>query len=185
MPRLGRGRRKKCDEVTPQCGSCIRMGLACSWPSGVDTDRRTRRYHRFNRDTGLPQECHFTPGLSVLQLPAPITMPSPFQRDQHRYLYLYFCSAILPRLIRQNSLARYADQTYMLRLALEYPPLMGALISIAGMQISPPSRWSVSHAVESYIQTIQSLQNDIGNRSEVIYDDGLLATVVTLAVFEV
>ncbi|KAJ5737854.1 fungal Zn binuclear cluster domain-containing protein [Penicillium malachiteum] len=111
-------------------------------------------------------------------------MPSPFQRQEHCYLYRYFGSNILPRLVRRDSLARYADQSYMLRLALEFPPLMGALVSIAGMQLASLNRWPISEVVGCYIQTLAGLRQTLTRTSNIDPHDALLATVVTLAVFE-
>lgn len=107
-------------------------------------------------------------------------MPSPFHTEQHTYLYQQFISTILPRLVRQSSI----DQTYMLCLAPEYPPLMGAMISVAGMQIAPRPSWSVHCAVQSYLYTIVSLQKSLVDTQRA-GDDSLLATVILLSVFEV
>ncbi|KAJ5688835.1 fungal Zn binuclear cluster domain-containing protein [Penicillium macrosclerotiorum] len=98
-------------------------------------------------------------------------MPPPFQLQEHCYLYRYFASKVLPRM------------NYMLQLALEFYPLMGALVSVAGMELASPSGWPVHRAIESYIQTIQGLQ-EVLSRKELIIEDALLATVVTLSVFE-
>ena len=68
-----------------------------------------------------------------MSLAPPVTMPSPFHLKEHCYLYRYFASTIISRLVRNRSLSRYTDQTYMLRLAQDFPPLMGAMISIAGI----------------------------------------------------
>jgi hypothetical protein len=72
----------------------------------------------------------------------------------------------------------------MLRLALEFPPLMGAMISIAGMQLAPAPRWSISCAVRSYVHTITGLRRVLENAEDIGSDDALLATVISLSVFE-
>ena len=82
-------------------------------------------------------------------------------------------------------MARYTDQGYMLRLALEFPPLMGALVSIAGMHIASLDGGSIACAVTSYVQTLASLRDMLDYISDFGSHDALLATVVTLAVFEV
>lgn len=119
-----------------------------------------------------------------LTLTPPIAMPSPFQHEEHSYLYRYFASTVLSRLVRQSSLSHYSDQSYMLRLALEFPPLMGAMISIAGMQLAPAPRWSISCAVRSYVHTITGLRRMLENAEDIGSDDALLATVISLSVFE-
>jgi hypothetical protein len=72
----------------------------------------------------------------------------------------------------------------MLRLALEFPPLMGAVISIAGMQLAPTPKWSISCAVESYIYTLSGLRDILENIEQISSHDALLATVISLSVFE-
>jgi hypothetical protein len=73
----------------------------------------------------------------------------------------------------------------MLRLAMEFPPLMGALVSIAGMQLTSSPHWPVSRAIESYIQTLMGLQGTLRHSGHFRNSDALLATVITLSVFEV
>lgn len=73
----------------------------------------------------------------------------------------------------------------MLRLALEFPPLMGALVSIAGMQVASLDGGSIACAVTSYVQTLTGLREMLNKISDIGSHDALLATVVTLAVFEV
>lgn len=88
-------------------------------------------------------------------------------------------------MVRQNSLARYADQSYMLRLAFEFPPLMGVLISIAGMKLASFNGGSIYCAVESYTQTLNGLRRALSRTTDSVSNDALLATVITLSVFEV
>lgn len=111
-------------------------------------------------------------------------MPAPFQLQEHGYLHHYFTSAILPHLVLHTSL----DQTHVLRLALESPTLMGAMISIGGMHLPSSVRWSYSSAyycaVQSYLYTIKSLQRSLTDASEAGCDDRILATVILLSVFE-
>ncbi|KAJ5148433.1 fungal Zn binuclear cluster domain-containing protein [Penicillium atrosanguineum] len=177
-----RRRRKKCDETRPRCAGCTRNTLECAWPSGNDLadqprDRQPRNETRISPFQSLG-------GLSIHKLPPPVSMPHPFQLQEHRYLYRYFASELLPRLVRQESLARYGDQTYMLRLAMEFPPLMGALVSIAGMQLTSSPHWPVSRAIENYIQTLIGLQGCLKKHGNFRSSDALLATVITLSVFE-
>lgn len=108
-------------------------------------------------------------------------MPAPFNNEEYCYLYHQFISSILPRLVRKSSI----DQTYMLCLAPDYPPLMGAMISVAGMQIAPRPTWSVKCAVQSYLYTINWLQKSLMLKKSAKDGDSLLATVILLSVFEV
>jgi hypothetical protein len=114
----------------------------------------------------------------------PVAMPSPFHLTEHYYLYRYFAFTVLSRLVRYNSLSRYTDQTYMLRLAQEFPPLMGAMISIAGMQLALSPRWSIHCAIQSYIHTITGLREAIVDGDDIASSDAFLATVISLSVFE-
>ncbi|KAJ5621129.1 fungal Zn binuclear cluster domain-containing protein [Penicillium lagena] len=104
--------------------------------------------------------------------------------QEHGYLYRYYASTLVPRLVRKNSLARFLDQTHFLRLAWEFPPLMGAMISIAGMQLASSSHWAIQCAIESYMYTISGLQKTIAQLRNPETNDGLLATVISLSVFE-
>lgn len=123
--------------------------------------------------------------MSDLRLSPPVPLPAPFQLPEHNYLYRYYASTLVPRLVRKNSLARFLDQTYFLRLAWEFPPLMGAMISIAGMRLASSSRWAIQCAIESYMYTISGLRKKIAQIRIPETNDALLATVITLSVFEV
>lgn len=116
-----------------------------------------------------------------MKQPSSSTMPAPFNNEEYCYLYHQFISSILPRLVRKSSI----DQTYMLCLAPDYPPLMGAMISVAGMQIAPRPTWSVKCAVRSYLYTITWLQKSLMLKKSAKDGDSLLATVILLSVFEV
>lgn len=181
--RPGRRRRKKCDEKRPRCAGCTRNTLECGWPSGNDlADQRRDRQTRSDTRNAPFQTLG---GLSFHKLPPPVSMPYPFQLQRHCYLYRYFASELLPRLVRQESLARYGDQTYMLRLAMEFPPLMGALVSIASMNLTSSRHWPISRAIESYVQTLIELQESLKQYEHSRSGDAILATVITLSVFEV
>lgn len=112
-------------------------------------------------------------------------MLSPFYLQEYCYLYRYFASTLLTRLVRHESLARYTYQTYMLRLALEFPPFMGTLISIAGMQLNSPPRWAVHCPVKSYVQTLMSLWSILKHNVNIGSEDATQASVISLSVFEV
>jgi hypothetical protein len=62
---------------------------------------------------------------------------------------------------------------------------MGAMISIAGMQLASSSRWAIQCAIDSYMYTISGLQKTIAQIRNPETNDGLLATVISLSVFEV
>ncbi|KAJ5919510.1 hypothetical protein N7454_009345 [Penicillium verhagenii] len=91
---------------------------------------------------------------------------------------------MLPQLVRKNSLARYADQSYKMRLALEFPPLMGALICTSAMQLACASGKSIRFALNTYTQTINGLRQALDQKIDYVSHDALLATVITLSVFE-
>ena len=172
--------------MRPQCAGCTCNGLQCVWWSDKETiDARTIPKRRRREIDERSDSSRGNLIALTIELPPLVPMPSPFQLEKHRYLFRFFKSSILPRLVRQNSLARYTDQTFMLRLALRFSPLMGALISVAGMQLAPAPHWSVPFAVESYIQAILGLRERLSQTTDFGCDDALLATVVTLSVFEV
>ncbi|KAJ5948080.1 hypothetical protein N7466_001095 [Penicillium verhagenii] len=187
-----RNRRKKCDELRPQCAGCRRNQLQCIWPSNEERKDGRIRQPRSTQSISFDQHVDGLSGVGTKStslagptLRPPVQMPSPFQLEEHCYLYRYFGSDILPRLVRRNSLARYADQSYKLRLALEFPPLMGALISTSAMQLACVSGKSIHFALKTYTQTINGLRQALDRKIDFVSHDALLATVITLSVFEV
>ncbi|KAL2815108.1 hypothetical protein BJX63DRAFT_169493 [Aspergillus granulosus] len=173
-----RRRRKKCDEARPRCTACNRNALDCEWPSGDNQLPHGRSQRRTGTQattrTGAPL------GLSLIQLASPIIMPAPFQSPEYAYLYQYFASTILPRLVRQSLL----DQTHMLRLGPKFSPLFGAMVSVAGMQLPSTERWSTYFTLQGYLHAIQALQTSLTDITKAGCDDRILATVVLLSVFE-
>jgi hypothetical protein len=97
------------------------------------------------------------------------------------YLYRYFASIILPRLVWQNSL----DQTHMLRLGPQFSPLFGAMVSVAGMQLPCTTRWPIHFALLGYLHAIHALQTSLSDITKAGCDDRILTTVVLLSVFDV
>ncbi|RMJ29097.1 hypothetical protein PHISP_00040 [Aspergillus sp. HF37] len=165
-----RKRRKKCDEKPPQCGGCYRNGLSCTWPTADSqpADGRRRPHRALRRDSQK--------AISALNLPS-------FRLDDHVDLYQHFAACIIPRLVRQNCLSEYVEQTHMLRLALGFPPLMAIMIAIAALDLGTPAHNQV--AMEGYLYSLRSLQDRMNHDSNAGSEDGLLATTICLCVFEV
>lgn len=94
-----KNRRVKCDEVTPECGNCNRLGLDCFYPPPETTRprRKSRSAEAVNRHTAASPEA---PGfqrspilsngdLALEQLPAPISKdPITEESEQRRYMEL-------------------------------------------------------------------------------------------------
>ncbi|KAL2793905.1 hypothetical protein BJX66DRAFT_217027 [Aspergillus keveii] len=169
-----RKRRKKCDEARPRCTGCTRNALDCEWPAG-DNQLPDGRSLRWTTRAAVAVS-----GLSSIRLRPPVATPEPFQLEEYAYLYRYFASTILPRLVRQSSL----DQTHMLRLGPQFSPLFGAMASVAGMQLPCTARWPLHLALRGYLHAIQSLQKSLTDITKAGCDDRILATVVLLSVFE-
>lgn len=127
----------------------------------------------------VPDHC---PGLALLP---PVSMPAPFHKSEHVRIYRYFAHSIAPKLVRQTALSRYSHELHIVRLALVHPPLMGALIAIAGMRMSSQSPILQSLALQSYLFSISSLKTGIMEGRYVGTEDWLLATTTCLCVFEV
>lgn len=115
--------------------------------------------------------------MSILSAPPP-------PPASHFDLYRHFATAVTPRLVRQNCLSKYADQSYILQLALEFPPLMNAMVAIAALDKATDD-YHNRLAVESYVLSISSLRSRIARAQGVTDQDGLLATTICLCVFEV
>ncbi len=175
----GRQRRKKCDEKRPRCGGCTRNGFECRWPGETQlVDRRRRPRTSDNDPTAVP-------GFFGLSLPPPVSMPAPFRSSEHLRIYRYFAHSIAPKLVRQTALSRYSHELHIVRLALVHPPLMGALIAIAGMRMSSQSPGLQLLALQSYLFSISSLKTGIMEGRYAGTEDWLLATTTCLCVFEV
>ncbi|KAL4896554.1 hypothetical protein BDV59DRAFT_108693 [Aspergillus ambiguus] len=192
-----RGRRKKCDEKRPRCGGCIRNDLTCTWPTERQPlDRRTytkasglrHRQSVMKRNSNKHYQLLLGPSVDSTERclsSSLLTMPSPFQQEEHLRLYRFFADCVLPlHLVRRTSLSRYSDQKHMLGLAFANPPLMGAIIAIAAMKEMEESRGDVRLAVESYLFTIESLRKGIADGKYFGNEDWLLATTILLCVFE-
>lgn len=111
-----------------------------------------------------------------------MNLPS-FKLDDHVDLYQHFAACIIPRLVRQNCLPEYVEQTHMRRLALSFPPLMAIMIAIAALDLDTPANNQV--AMEGYLYALRSLQDRMNHDSNAGNEDGLLATTICLCVFEV
>ncbi|BCS23598.1 uncharacterized protein APUU_40042A [Aspergillus puulaauensis] len=85
----------------------------------------------------------------------------------------------MPRLVRPNCPSVYSDQSYMVRLAREFPPLMAIITAIAALDIGNDSL-----AMQHYLRSLRSLQARIIAASGTGNEDGLLATTICLCVFE-
>ncbi|XRM36616.1 hypothetical protein ABZX51_000110 [Aspergillus tubingensis] len=173
-----RKRRKKCDETHPHCSACIRNSLDCKWPS--EDNQLPDGRSRHSRGTKAIMRAVASSGVSLMQLPPLIMMSAPFSSSECTYLYRYFASTILPRFVQRNSV----DKTYMLRLAPQFPPLFGAMVAVAGMQLPTKDRWPAHLALQSYLHAIHAIQMSLTDITKAGCDDRILATVSLLACFE-
>lgn len=71
----------------------------------------------------------------------------------------------------------------MLQLALEFPPLMGAMVAIAALDMGTP--YHVCFAEKNYLLSLQSLWNQLAGNPNAGMEDAVLATTITLCVLEV
>jgi hypothetical protein len=69
----------------------------------------------------------------------------------------------------------------MLRLGLEFPPLMGIMVAIAAVDRANHHQL----AMRSYIFAIRELRASIADANDAKNEDGLLATTICLCVYEV
>ncbi|OGM50925.1 hypothetical protein ABOM_000715 [Aspergillus bombycis] len=157
-----RSRRKKCDEKPPQCGSCAKKNLICTWPSANSQtlDRRRRGAKLGNNMDGNPHTdiC----GLA-------------FRPEQHIEMYTHFATVVLPCMVRQNCAAEYNDQTYMLQLALDFPPLMAIMIGIAAVYLEDEQL-----ALESYLFSLHGLRSRMAHCADAAREDTILASTILL-----
>ncbi|OGM45409.1 hypothetical protein ABOM_005549 [Aspergillus bombycis] len=180
-----RRRRKKCDEKRPRCGGCTRNDFECRWPPETQTVDR-RRYSLASGTTTTTSSAgdEALTGRPGRSLPPPVSMPVPFHKSEHLRIYRYFVHSMSPKLVRQTSLSRYSQDFHIVRLALVHPPLMGALIALAGMKMSSQSSNLQSLALQSYLFAITSLKTGLMEGRHTGTEDWLLATTTLLCLFE-
>lgn len=104
----------------------------------------------------------------------------PIDKDEHRALINHFTTAVMPRLVRQNCQAECRNQSYLLQLASEFPPLLAVLTAIAAVDLRKDDA-----AMEHYLYSLRSLQDRMTEAPDAGNEDGLLATTICLCVFEV
>ncbi|PCD28580.1 hypothetical protein AU210_011139 [Fusarium oxysporum f. sp. radicis-cucumerinum] len=162
-----RKRRKKCDEVKPQCKGCIRNGLECTWPTAADLIADRRRVPlSWKSQPSLPEV------LSGLSL----------QHADYVALLSHFVDSICPRIVRRECRPEYFNHEYILRLAYVCPPLMAVIIAVAAFDKETPRYDRL--AMESYQFSLHNLRTRIARAANAGNDDALLATTVFLCVFE-
>ncbi|KAJ5833377.1 hypothetical protein N7474_001688, partial [Penicillium riverlandense] len=147
--------RKKCDEFRPQCQRCRGKSLACTWPTDASQpiDGRRREGRRWSAPTR--------------------------ELDEHESLRDHFVTSVMPRLVRQNCVPECCDQSYLLRLAQEFPPLMAVLLAMAAADLGKDAV-----ATARYLYTLRSLQDRMADAPDAGNEDGLLATAIFLCLFE-
>jgi hypothetical protein len=86
----------------------------------------------------------------------------------------------MPRLIRPNCPAEYIDHSYMLHLATGFPPLMAIMVAIAAADLGRREL-----AMDRYLCSLRTLQDNLADAPGAGNEDGILATTISLCVFEV
>jgi hypothetical protein len=86
----------------------------------------------------------------------------------------------MPRLIRPKCPAEYVDHSYMLHLAHGFQPLMTIMVAIAAADLG-----RVELAMDRYLCSLRNLQDRLAAAPNAGNEDGLLATTISLCVFEV
>ncbi|KAE8382659.1 hypothetical protein BDV26DRAFT_288223 [Aspergillus bertholletiae] len=88
-------------------------------------------------------------------------------------MYTYFVTAVLPGMVRQNCAAEYNDQTYMLQLARNFPPLMAIMIGIAAVHLDDERL-----ALESYLFSLHGLRSHMAHCADAAKEDAILASTI-------
>lgn len=94
-------------------------------------------------------------------------------------MYTHFATVVLPGMVRQDCAAEYNDQTYMLQLALEFPPLMAIMIGIAAVYVQDEKL-----ALESYLFSLHGLRSRMAHCADAANEDAILASTILLCVME-
>ena len=61
-----RNRKKKCDEVHPECGGCVRNSLLCQWPIDTSQPQRPRRRRRHQNGRLWPSGIDIPQGMDAM-----------------------------------------------------------------------------------------------------------------------
>ena len=75
-------RKKKCDEVYPECGGCVRNSLLCQWPADTSHYQRPRRRRRHQNARLWPSGIDVPQGLDAMV----VVFAVPSRQVLHRLL---------------------------------------------------------------------------------------------------
>ncbi|KAI1934676.1 hypothetical protein LOZ66_005836 [Ophidiomyces ophidiicola] len=177
-----RRRRKKCDETRPRCTGCARNRLACVWPAQFQPADRRRRHHHHSRclsGAAVPLSPQ-TPQTAL----EPAVLPAPFDRAAHARLLHYGAATVLPAVVRPGARARYRDHAYVLGLAVQCAPLLGALLAVTASRVARGDAAFVPRGVAAYRTALALLRDGLARGCWAGDEDSLLATTVWLGIWE-
>lgn len=202
--KLGRRRRKKCDEIKPTCTGCTRNQLTCVWPLWkTETSRKqaveARAISKSTRKkvTSInPKEClserswpcqpslRASPKSPLRESFDPVPTIS-IDEDAQFSIISYCINYYLPIQVHHNPERDPVDQSYLISMSLCFPPLMNALLACSALTLRFGSKDWPSFAIQSYVLSLHEVRQGIADGRFTGTEDHLLATVMWLSIFEV
>lgn len=203
--KVGRRRRKKCNEVKPTCTGCTRNCLTCIWPSRAQVASRRRWVEStiIATDNSMPKDgvpmdsksqperwwthqpgsCHSDKSslLGSFNSVTAISVPNDSQFSILKYCLHYY----LPIQVHHCPGQEPVDQSYLVSMALHSSALMNALLACSALTLRHGSQSWQSFAVGSYVLSLNEVGKGIADGSFTGTEDLLLATVMWLCIFEV
>lgn len=198
-----RKRRKKCDETRPCCLACVRLGLGCSWsPNPLISDlarptsRRTVVGEPKHSERSTPCQ---NPQLSKRhgnraivnmeprQIPRTIALRLPGLRsDTDHSLLLKLNKEFMPWLLRPHAHPQFADNSYLINLALQVPWFMDSLLAFASSYFAGKHATLGPMVIRYYNGAVRGLREAINTTKPTqLVEDASLASTIWLGLFEV
>jgi hypothetical protein len=202
--KLGRRRRKKCDETKPTCTGCTRNQLTCIWPLWKTETSRKQRVEagaisksNCKNVTSIdsrrclsesPRPCQpylsGSPMSSIRESFDPVATIS-IDEDAQFSIINYSLNYYLPIQVHHNPERDPVDQSYLISMSLRFPPLMNALLACSALTLRSGSKHWPSFAIRSYVLSLHEVRQGIAGDRFTGTEDHLLATVMWLSIFEV
>lgn len=202
--KLGRRRRKKCDEIKPTCTGCTRNRLTCNWPpEKTETSRRRRVERRTTLSSVLKNGTSPDSKSSVQEGPQPFQRylsGSPKSRlwgsfgpvavisihgNTQFSIINYSINYYLPIQVHHYPGREPMDQSYLVSMSLHFPPLMNALLACSALTLRSGTKDWQSFAIKNYIRALHEIRLRIADGSFTGAEDCFLATIMWLCIFEV
>ncbi|KAH8901459.1 hypothetical protein GQ53DRAFT_800878, partial [Thozetella sp. PMI_491] len=191
-----RRRRKKCDEKTPRCGDCSRLGFLCAWPRGrpgteeppaSDPSAPPNLNHLDICPVPVlptPTSSRATVGSSLLRV-APSYRPFPSRSAREHDMFRYYLESYVPLLFRSSAHSGYFDYMHGLHLTtMDQPWMMDTYLALAALALSKGDEKAQVIATRYYSSAIYGYRQAIEGGGLEGTEDWLIGTSLFFCLFE-